>query len=103
MAWDNSDRRSRLPADWHKLRKQILRRDNFECQWRTGQMSVCGEPGNEVDHIRPGDDHSPANLRVLCSWHHSRKSSAEGGRANRARRQAINSRFRRDEQHPGML
>jgi 5-methylcytosine-specific restriction enzyme A len=103
MAWEGSDRRNRLPADWKKIRRQILKRDGFACQWRTGPMSVCGETGNEVDHIRPGDDHSPANLRVLCNWHHKKKSSSEGGRASLAKRKANNSRFRRDEVHPGLL
>jgi 5-methylcytosine-specific restriction protein A len=51
----------------------------------------------------PGDDHSDANLTSLCSWHHKKKSSREGGIARakaRATRDLIN---RRTEAHPGLL
>jgi hypothetical protein len=56
-----------------------------------------------VDHIRPGDDHSLSNLRSLCSYHHRIKSSQEGAAAKAAKQRAMNKRFRRDEQHPGLL
>jgi len=32
----------------------------------------------DVDHIIPGDNHDEWNLTSLCSWHHLRKSSADG-------------------------
>lgn len=57
----------------------------------------------DVDHIRPGDDHSYANLRALCSWHHQKKSSSEGGEAKAFAQRRIAKRFLRVEQHPGLL
>jgi len=49
-----------------------------------------------VDHIKPGNDHSNANLRAMCYWHHRRKSSTEGNQA----RTRLTQR-RRAERHPG--
>lgn len=101
--WAGSDRSSRLPADWAKIRQAIGERDGWRCQW-FDQGKKCGRPGNEVDHRRPGDDHSPGNLRVLCSWHHGRKSGREGAQALAAKRKQIDKKFRRPaEKHPGLL
>jgi 5-methylcytosine-specific restriction enzyme A len=57
----------------------------------------------DVDHIRPGDDHSESNLRSLCGFHHQKKSSHEGGAAMAAKRRDIEKKFRRQEAHPGLL
>ncbi|MEU0344227.1 hypothetical protein ABZ092_36135 [Streptomyces bobili] len=43
------------------------------------------------------------NLRSLCSYHHKVKSSREGAAAKNAKRRAIEKKFRRTEQHPGLL
>jgi hypothetical protein len=56
-----------------------------------------------VDHIKPGDDHSESNLRSLCSWHHGKKSGAEGGTAARKNWRRQDRKFRRTEDHPGLL
>lgn len=80
MAWQGSTRRQRLPKDWPRIRRRIIRRDKV-CVWPTSDGSVCGAAGSDVDHIVPGDDHSDANLRYLCQWHHRRKSAQEGGSA----------------------
>lgn len=80
MAWDGSTRRARLPADWPRIRRRIIRRDRA-CVWPMSDGTVCGGQGTDVDHIVPNDDHSDSNLRLLCTWHHQRKSSSEGGRA----------------------
>lgn len=69
-AWANSDRRSRLPKDWHKIRAQIMTRDQGRCQH-------CGAPANQVDHIRRGSDHSLGNLQALCEPCHRAKTIAE--------------------------
>ncbi|MFD9442173.1 HNH endonuclease [Streptomyces sp. NPDC060001] len=81
MAWHSSTRRARLPADWPRRRRRILRRDAHSCQSRFTDGRLCGAPANQVDHIEPGDDHSDSNLQALCEWCHTRKSSSEGGRA----------------------
>ncbi|MEV0647817.1 HNH endonuclease signature motif containing protein [Phytomonospora sp. NPDC050363] len=100
MAWENSTRRQRLPPDWPTLRRYVLDRDHWSCQWPTSTGIPCPAPATDVDHIEPGDDHDPANLRPLCGWHHQRKCSAEGGCAAAARR---SSRRRPPEPHPGAI
>ncbi|QPB09912.1 HNH endonuclease [Streptomyces phage Sentinel] len=101
--WEGSDRRSRLPKDWPKIRLKVLRRDGGQCTALTQAGTRCVSLATDVDHIRPGDDHSLSNLRSLCSYHHRIKSSQEGAAAKAARQRAMNKRFRRDEQHPGLL
>jgi 5-methylcytosine-specific restriction enzyme A len=93
MAWDDSTRSARLPANWPAIRARVLRRDRGICH-------VCGRPGaDQVDHLVAGDDHSDANLAAIhdrpC---HRRKSSAEGNDA-RARQRA--QARRPPEPHPG--
>jgi 5-methylcytosine-specific restriction endonuclease McrA len=99
MAWESSDRKARLPADWSTRRVRVLRRDGYKCQARDSLNVMCGAPANQVDHVEPGDDHSLENLRALCRWHHARKSSAEGAAARRPRPKQA----RDPEPHPGML
>ncbi|MEX1655530.1 hypothetical protein ABZ960_20475 [Streptomyces pseudovenezuelae] len=43
------------------------------------------------------------NLRSLCSWHHRKKSGAEGAAAKAAKRRALAKKFNRTERHPGLL
>ena len=97
-SWAGSDRRTELPPNWEtEIRPAVLQRDRHRCQWLTHDTR-CGRPARQVDHIRPGSDHSLRNLRALCDDHHAAKSSAEGNAArwaNRATRPA--------EQHPGLL
>lgn len=99
MAWSTSNRRERLPADWHSRRARVLRRDSYRCQALDSLGAKCGEPATDVDHINPGDDHSYANLQALCRWHHARKSSAEGAAARRPRP----TQRREPERHPGVI
>lgn len=101
--WTNSNRRSRLPSDWPKRRARALRRDGKLCQWRLDGGERCLQPATDVDHIRPGDDHSDDNLQSLCGEHHSLKSSQEGAAALAAKRRKINQKFRWTETHPGLL
>lgn len=98
--WRNSDRRSRLPANWASIRREVLRRDGNRCTWREHGDRCATTTGLEVDHIRRGDDHSPANLRTLCSLHHASKSAQEGAEALAKRRAKIHSSYRRHEDHP---
>lgn len=89
--WDNSTRRARLPKDWPRIRRRIIRRDDAQCQWPTPE-GICGAPGDEVDHRVRGDNHHPDNLWLLCAPHHQAKTIAE--RPTRRRPQ---------ERHPGLL
>jgi 5-methylcytosine-specific restriction enzyme A len=94
MAWGTSDRARRLPPNWPVLRAMVLRRDNGVCH-------VCGKHGaDQVDHITPGDNHSPDNLAAIHSAPcHRRKSSSEGGKAS-AQARAKRTRKRPAEPHP---
>ncbi|MBN6777423.1 HNH endonuclease [Pseudoclavibacter alba] len=96
------DNRQPLPKGWRATRQRILSRDNYQCTWiERGQR--CTAKATDVDHIvnrRDGGTHDDTNLRSLCRTHHARKSSAEGGRAERRR-----SRYRLarpEEKHPGI-
>lgn len=95
MAWDNSDRRARLPKDWPALRQRRLRHDGYRCKVEVDGHR-CPNPAREVDHIKPGDDHSWNNLRAICKDHHKAKSSAEGVAAQPRR-------AREQEPHPGLI
>ena len=79
MNWTTSTRRTRLPAGWARLRRQVLRRDGSICQ-------ICGDRATEVDHIVPGDDHGMWNLQSLCTPCHRTKSSREGNAAMNSNR-----------------
>ena len=93
MAWENSNRRQRLPRDWHIIRAAVLKDSGYECD-----IPGCPERATDVDHSVPGDDHSRSNLVPLCRGHHIRKSSHEGVSA-RARIRAL--RRRPEGRHPG--
>ena len=96
--WSGSDRRARLPKEWHAQRQRILRNHGRICH-------VCGGPGaDQVDHLVAGDDHGDENLRpihgVPC---HRDKSAREGAGASAAqRRRIVALRKRPQERHPGM-
>ena len=94
-AWQGSDRKSRLPSNWPKLRKRILRRDGGLC--RLGYEG-CLRAATEVDHVQRGDNHDPSNLQAVCRACHAKKSTREGVEAR--------LRFSRDrerEGHPGLM
>lgn len=91
--WEGSQRRDELPADWAAIRQIVILRDRGRCRWIESNAR-CPAPGTDVDHVGDKLDHSPANLRLLCSAHHNRRSSAQGNAAQRARR------LRNVESHP---
>jgi 5-methylcytosine-specific restriction enzyme A len=101
--WANSDRRQRLPDNWPSIVRRIKRRDGNQCREIMPNGVRCPEVGTDVDHVIPGDDHRDSNLRLLCEWHHQRKSSREGGQAAAKKRRKNATKFRRDEAHPGLL
>lgn len=103
--WDSSNRSSRLPGNWDSIRQKVRKRDDYQCTWTDrveGERVRCPGPADDVDHIKPGDDHSLENLRSLCHAHHARKTSREGHFANWAQRREIHKKFRRTETHPGL-
>lgn len=94
VAWSSSDRRSRLPHDWPKLRAQVKRRARGRCEAAV-HVAECDRIGTDCDHITQGDDHSLANLQWLSRPCHDAKTRADNGIA---RRLTLPS-----EQHPGAL
>lgn len=97
MAWDSSDRRTDLPANWRDIRASILERDRHSCQWPLTFGGVCGVHANEVDHKRGRTNHALENLWALCPTHHQAKTQRE---ARQAKPRRV-SRKRPTEQHPG--
>ena len=100
--WSDSDRSSRLPPDWEKRRKVVLKRDAYQCQ---GSDTVggrkCLEPATEVDHMKRGDDHDLLNLQSLCHRHHNLKTQREAAEARALNRERVSSSYRRrDVPHP---
>lgn len=83
-----SGRTSPLPRMWPAIRKNVLRRDNFMCQWiRADTGKMCGAHATDVDHIGDENDHRHANLQSLCSYHHDKKTAAQGGSRARSRKE----------------
>jgi 5-methylcytosine-specific restriction protein A len=94
--WEGSTRKQRLPRDWAERRRKVLVRDRSRCQHRDRPGGpICGALGNQVDHIRRGDDHSLENLQILCEPHHRVKSAREGG-------QSFTPLRRPPESHPAL-
>jgi 5-methylcytosine-specific restriction endonuclease McrA len=95
MSWDTSNRRSRLPANWRTIRRQVLARDRV-CQ-------LCGiRAATVVDHIEAmTDDHRLEALQGVCDPCHRQKSAAEGVAARAAARGP--GRRRPEESHPGLI
>ncbi|TDD54577.1 HNH endonuclease [Nonomuraea terrae] len=96
--WADSNRRASLPRNWPEIREQVKRRDGYRCTATLRDDTRCPDPGTDVDHIGDPHVHELKNLRLLCSWHHNKKSSAQG---NSARNKPPPLR-RPAEKHPGM-
>lgn len=100
--WEGSDRKARLPADWHIIRIRILERDSYACRHvRTDTGRRCGARANQVDHVHADDDHRDSNLQALCEYHHAKKSGREGGLASGAARRE--KKANSAKKHPGLL
>lgn len=98
-AWEGSTRKSRLPADWPRLRQVVLRRCGMRCEWVEDGFR-CHNAATDVDHIIPGDDSQLSNLQGLCNPHHLTKT----GRENAAARAEIKKLGRLPEEpQPGII
>ncbi|AZF98169.1 HNH endonuclease [Mycobacterium phage Cueylyss] len=94
MGWESSDRRERLPSDWPRIRREVLRAAGHRCQIR--YADVCTGLATEVDHVRYRDEESPT--QASCRPCHARKSAMEGV-AQRAKLRAMKKRP--PPRHPG--
>lgn len=100
--WQGSTRRDRLPPDWDKIRRKAGNRDGWRCQvFKDGKR--CFAPAVEIDHKEAGDNHELSNLQAICEDCHSSKSGKEGAAAMHKKRRQIDQKFRRTEEHPGLL
>lgn len=97
MAWEGSDRRQRLPADWKERVLKVKDRARNQCEWRLPSGKRCPRAGTDVDHRNPGDDHSLRNLQLLCPHHHGKKTASEGVYGRRVKKIS-----RPAERHPGL-
>jgi 5-methylcytosine-specific restriction endonuclease McrA len=97
--WESrSARHERLPDDWEEsYRKPTMRKARGLCQIRGPR---CTHRATQIDHIRPGDDHSLTNLQAACKNCHADKSAAEGVSA-RSQKRAKGKRP--PERHPGRM
>ena len=97
MAWANSDRRERLPADWSRRRRIVAERAMGQCEATLDDGTRCSRQGTDCDHIARGDNHDLDNLQWLCAPHHRAKTALE---AIAARTRP--PRTRPAEPHPGL-
>lgn len=103
MPWQTSTRKARLPKDWDRIRKPVLERCGYRCEYVRSDGRRCGSKATHVDHIVPdfkGGTDDPSNLQGLCPFHHGRKSALEGNEAKEAIRQTLK---RPPEQNPGAI
>lgn len=97
MAWNTSDRLSRLPSNWEtEIQPAILKRDHYKCKIKD---QGCLVEATEVDHNIRGDNHAYSNLQAVCERCHAKKSAREGNEA-KAKLKAL--RRRPVERHPGL-
>lgn len=102
--WAGSDRRDHLPPNWAALRKACFRRDGHRCTaLDPNDGTRCPEPATDCDHLGERTDHRLHMLTSLCSWHHNKKSSEQGGEARAKQRARNHHKFRRSEKHPGLI
>jgi 5-methylcytosine-specific restriction protein A len=99
VAWESSDRRSELPADWATRVAAVKDRDRGQCTWKLKSGARCPRRGTDVDHRKPGSDHSLWNLQLLCAHHHAWKTAREGAAGRRRKRAPL----RAPEAMPGRL
>lgn len=64
-------------STWRRLRLEIIKRDNYECQWckQKGIVTSKEDATLIVDHIKELETNpelalEPSNLRTLCFYHH---------------------------------
>lgn len=100
MAWHTSDRRTRLPDDWHATRARVRKRAGGRCEWVLPDGTRCPTPGTDCDHVTPGDDHGMGNLQWLCYPHHKVKTAHDNREAQDQRRAL---RPRPTDEHPGRI
>lgn len=74
-----------MTAIWKHKRQEILKRDNYECQWckAEGKVKTNAHTILEVDHIKELEDYPELaldddNLRTLCKDCHNKRHKRFG-------------------------
>ena len=88
-----------LLVHWPRIRRVALRRDKYRCR-------LCGNRGNEVDHIIEIVDGGLSvleNLRTLCHECHKKKTTAERHRRSMAKKLTLAAEEAKpyDQDHQG--
>lgn len=97
MTWGEEKGRE-LPANWEsEIVPAVKDKAGGRCQWTLPSGRRCPRRGTDVDHIGPNHVHKLNNLRLLCSFHHDKRTSKQGLAARAARKA---QKFRRGEEHP---
>lgn len=99
MSWYTSDRRTRLPEEWARVRAMVRDRAHNHCQAEIHSV-LCNGIGTDCDHIVPGDDNRLENLQWLNTHCHRMKTAKETAERNRRRKQ---QRKHPKEKNPGMF
>ena len=95
--WDSS-KRPKDPPGLKQTRALVIQRAAGICQHEDG----CTYKGTDVDHIvnlAAGGNHDLNNLRLLCTWHHKRKTAQEAALARNPRP----TEARPAKPHPGLV
>ena len=88
MAWETSNRKSRLPANWLQLRAEVFATKGRQCHNVIDGVR-CTREGLDIDHIVPSGPDTLENLQPLCRRCHQSKSSSEGWQAlNKKKKEA---------------
>ncbi|XHB95540.1 HNH endonuclease [Lactococcus garvieae] len=94
MTIDISTRKARhrfyCSGEWRRVRKQVIERDNNECQWckAEGRVTTASRATLEVDHIKELEIYPELalkinNLRTLChDCHNKRHNRSRGNKFN---------------------
>ena len=97
--WARSNRQASLPDNWKKVRGRRLIMDSYLCQING---RGCTDKATEVDHMNGPNDHRLTSLQSVCETCHKGKTNRESHVQKAAKRAEIESRFKRDDGHPGM-
>lgn len=100
MAWDTSNRRAELPANWQQLRAQAKQRAHGICEHIT-DGARCTRQGRELHHTGDKHDHSLDMLEWICTECHKRETWQQARAAQTAK--YVTARRREPEGHPGTL
>jgi 5-methylcytosine-specific restriction enzyme A len=97
--WKGSTRKQTLPVDWERIRRVVLERCAYRCEWVENDAR-CYSKATDVDHKGDRLDHSVESLQGLCNPHHLVKT----GRDARARQLRFQSLKRLPlEKQPGVI